>query len=816
MGSAATAGLTTSECFQCGHPVPPDTSYAVEIDGRLRPVCCQGCATVARATTAAGRQAVYPTSSSRGPEALHELKVFDRPDVQRSFVHHSDERTSEVSLLLEGVTCAGCVSLIEHHLARLPGVDKVEVNYSTRRARIRWDALQTRLSEILTAVRGLGYDAHPYDQRSRQESLERERKQLLRRLGVAGVFGMQVMTLAVALYAGAWSGIESEFKDFFQRMSLLLTAPVLFYSAQPFFRAAWAAASKRTIVMDAPISLGIALAFGASVWATFSGHGHVYYDSVVMFVFFLLGARYLELSARRRVAGATDIVAYAAPQTAIRLNPDDPARTGAAIAAIELRVGDLVLIRPGDVVPADGDVVEGRSTVNESILTGETLPQLRQVGDHVLEASVNSESPLIVRVTGTGSDTVRSEIQRLLDRAEVEKPRIAQLADQIAGWFLGAVLILAAGTALVWWYYDPERWLPTTVALLVVACPCALSLATPTAIASSVSMLLGKGALMTRGHVLETLNRVTHFVFDKTGTLTTGHLRLVEARPLDSNRSVEDCLALAASLERHSEHPVARAIVEAAGDRPLPAATRITNRPGAGLTGVIEGELIVIGTPNHLQACTGLEFAEGMELDDMTSVVLANEKEPICVFRFADEPREDAADVLQYLRAQSRSLVLLTGDRQTASRRLASQLGIEDVHAGLTPQQKLQHIRALQAKGAVVAMIGDGINDAPVLGGAQVSIAVAGATALAAISADTVLLNPNLRTIAVMVETARRTLNVIRQSMVWAAGYNLIAIPAAALGYVPPWLAALGMSASSLIVVANAYRLRRSPAAAGA
>jgi Cu2+-exporting ATPase len=816
--SSALAAAEPAACFHCGLPVPAGADFAVEIAGVRQPLCCRGCQAVAQAIVDGGladyykyRTAPAPTAREIVPEFLRQTAMYDLPAVQKSFVHAEGEHLREAALILEGISCAACVWLNERHLARLPGVVAVHINYATHRARVRWDERRIHLSEILQAVSRIGYLAHPYDPARQQQQLEHERKQLLRRFGVAGVLGMQVMTLAVALYFGGWVAEEAPYRHFFHWVSLLLTVPVLLYSAQPFFTAAWRDLRHRRAGMDVPVSLGILTAFAASLWVTVTGRGVVYYDSVTMFVFFLLGARYLESAARSRAAAAGEALVRATPATATRLVNRGDETVEESIAVAELAPGDRVRIRPGEPVPADAVVLEGRSSVDESLLTGESLPVPKAPGQHLVGGSLNVDSPLIARVEKTGPDTMLSAILRLLDRATAEKPRVAQLADRVAGWFVLAVLGIAALTALYWWRHDPALWLPATVAVLVVTCPCALSLATPVAVTAATGRLTALGLLTTRGHALETLARTTHFLFDKTGTLTRGQLRLRETHRL-SALSAAECLALAAALERHSEHPVARALLAAAGDAPL-TASGVHNSPGAGIRGTVQGAEYFLGTPAYVQEHTGLVLApalqQALQREGDTVVLLAGRDALHAAFLLGDELRPGARELIRELKRRGLRVSLLTGDHEQAARRVATALGIEEVAWDLKPADKLQRIQALQQQGAVVAMAGDGVNDAPVLAAAAVSIAMGEGAAAAAASADMILLSPRLGTLADGLEVAHRAVRIIRENLVWALGYNLLAIPAAAAGYVTPWLAAAGMSASSLLVVANALRLAR-------
>lgn len=805
-----------SQCFHCGLPIPDGVHFKVRIDGQDRGMCCRGCEAVARAIVDGGLTDFYkyrtdtaPTAKELVPEALRQALIYDHSDVQSSFVRREGEYIREASLILEGITCAACVWLNERHLAGLPGVLAVDVNYATQRARVRWDEQHIKLSDILAAITAIGYVAHPYDPSRQQEILERERRGQLRRIGIAAVLAMQVMILAVALYTGDWWGMEPEFRSFFNWLGMLLTAPVVFYAGSSFFRNAWHDLRRGQAGMDVPVTLGISIAFAASIWATVTGKGHVYYDSAVMFVLFLLSARYLELVGRQKAAESSERLIHLLPAMATRL---DDAGGDTVVPVAELCVGDRVLVRPGETVPADGRVLSGESSVNEALLTGESMPVRKQVGDQLVGGSINVESPFTLSIERTGADTTVSEILRLLERAQSEKPRVAQIADRISAWFVLGVLFLAALTGLYWWSADPEHWLPITVAVLVVSCPCALSLATPTAVTAASGRLMRAGLLATRGHALETLARATHVMFDKTGTLTEGQLSVAEIVQLD-DMDADHALALAAAIEAYSEHPIARAIRAECAARAIPpaAVSDVDNQPGRGLRANLGGRSLVLGTSELVRAETGQDVVADSTLKGMagTLVVLAVDGVPKAAFRLVDRVREGARGLIDDLHASGITVMLLSGDRAGAVEPLADELGIDTWFADLRPEDKLARVQALQADGAVVVMVGDGVNDAPVLAGAQASVAMGSGASVAAASADLLLMTERLSVLREGMEVSRRMLAVITQNLSWALGYNLLAIPAAAMGYVPPWLAAIGMSLSSLIVVANALRLRK-------
>ncbi len=801
-------------CFHCGLPVPRGVELTARIDGNDQPMCCHGCQAVANAIVAAGhadfyrhRTAPSPTGAELLPDFIQQTRVYDHPEVQKTFVRDAGDKLREAALILEGITCAACVWLNERHVARLPGVLDVQVNYATHRARIRWDDSRIKLSEILQAIHNIGYTAHPYDPQQQQLAYERERRNQLRRIGVAGVLGMQVMVLSIALYMGESSGMESDFRTFFRWLALLLTTPVLVYAGAPFLRGAWRDLRNRSIGMDVPVSLGILVAYGGSLHASWTGLGQVYFDSVVMFIFFLLASRHFELMARKRSAEKAEQLSRSLPAMATRLPADGGEPE--VIPAAELKPGDRVLIRAGETVPADGHIETGESSVNEALLTGESTPLRKLPGDALIGGSINIESPLQMSVERTGLDTVLAEIVRLLDQAQTEKPAITLLADRAASWFVSAVILIAAGVGWYWWRMEPDAWLPILVSVLVVTCPCALSLATPTAISAATGAMLAHGLLTVRSHGLETLARSSHVVFDKTGTLTHG-VPAVTATQVLSGRHRDELLDIAAALEAHSEHPAGKALARAASGNHGCSATDIANFPGAGVSGRIAGTDWYIGNAHFIAERTRANLAEVPdEQADGTRVLLADAQQVHAVFVLRDTVREEAPGVVAALQRAGKQIVLLSGDNTAAARQVAAEVGIKVVHGDMRPDDKLRHVQALQRQGAVVVMVGDGINDAPVLAVADVSVAMRGAADISQASADMILMSDELGALADGMRLANRTLRIIRQNLVWAVSYNLVALPAAALGFVAPWMAAIGMSSSSLLVVVNALRLTR-------
>ncbi|HES76242.1 MAG TPA: cadmium-translocating P-type ATPase, partial [bacterium] len=477
------------------------------------------------------------------------------------------------------------------------------------------------------------------------------------------------------------------------------------------------------------------------------------------------------------------------------------------VPVIELCSGDRVRIRPGESVPADGVVIEGRSSVDESLLTGESLPSGRGIGDSLIGGSVNVESPLLMRVDKVGADTMLSSILRLLDRAQAEKPRIGEIADRAAQWFVLGLLITSTLVAAWWWVHEPTRAFWIVISLMAITCPCALGLATPAALTAATGHLTRLGLLVTRGHTLETLAKTNHVVFDKTGTLTYGRLTLEKVIPLDRTRmDAEQILVCAAALERASEHPVAKAILAQAPQGAT--AESISALPGQGIEGWVNGQRYRVGNADFAMQLAN-QPAPSAPNESGTLVLLADEQQALGWLILRDKARDESHAVISELHKRGIKVSLLSGDRPAEAQRMGASLGIKQVFGGLHPQDKLEQLRRFQRDGDVVLMVGDGVNDAPVLAGAQVSLAMGGGTQLAQSSADMILLSENLHHIPAGLTVARRTMRIIHENLAWALGYNIIAIPAAAAGFVPPWLAAIGMSLSSLVVVLNALRLRR-------
>jgi Cu2+-exporting ATPase len=790
-------------CFHCQEPLAGSTLTA-RIGTRLEPVCCPGCQAVAEMISGSGLADYYIRRTTPSPRPATEeasWQAYLEPQVAAAFVSRGPAVDS-VELLIENLRCPACGWLIERAVGAIPDVKTVDINAGLGRAHIEWTAGASRFEQIMRTIAQLGYVPHPVTEETTSRVYCAERRSMLKRFVVATFGMMQVMMFAVAGYSAELGGerIDPTLEHYFRLVSLLVSVPVLFYAGQPFLANAWNSLRTRSVSMDLTVSAALVLAFVASTWNTFAGHGEVYFDSITMFVFFLTLVRLIELIVRHRTSSVADALARHLPATAQRV-------VGEKVESVpigQLRRGDEVIVPSGAIVPADGYIVEGTTLLDESLLTGESLPVARRVGDRVASGSINTGSPVRIAVTATGSSTVLSNIVNLLRRAQTRKPPAMRTANRAAAVFLRVVLVASVVVCATWLAVDPQRAFAATLAVLVVACPCAFSIATPAALAASTARLARQGVLVTRPEALETLADIDHVIFDKTGTLTRGEIQLAGCEVVGS-RSREECLAIAAALERSSGHPIASAFrnMETAGL----TATDIATVPGFGIEGTIDGKRYRIGISAFAAELRGVAVPRTGEHIDATTIVLGDEHEALAVFTLSDALREDSPAAVEKLRALGIDSEILSGDGSSAVAAIAKRCGVSRFFARRTPNQKLSRVHELQSQGRRVAMVGDGINDAPVLGAANVSIAMGRGAALALAAADVIFVSERPSALAGVVRTARRTAQIARQNLLWAGLYNFSALPLAALGYIPPWAAALGMSASSLFVLLNALRL---------
>ncbi len=762
----------------------------------------------------------------RGPLSVDDdFTVLDDPFEQQAFTTQTENEgtlQAQSTLVVQGMYCAACADAVTAAIAKAPGVLTVDVSAATRRVTVTWDPMRTRVSTWARAVGDTGYrllpaaDAHTLTERMR------EGRSALLRLFIAGFCTMQVMMYAWPDYVAAPGEIPPDIAKLLRLASFVLTLPVLFLAASTFFKAAWRDAKLGRIGMDTPVSVGIIVAFASSTAATFYPTGpwgsEVWFDSLTMFIFFLLAGRYWELKARDRTAGALDAIMHRLPQAVLVRAADGREQL---ISARRLVVDDTVIVATGQALPADGIALDDDVTLDESLLTGESRPVHHVTGDGLIAGSLNVGGPFRLRVTQVGRDTRFAAIVSLMERASTEKPRLAQLADRIASPFLIVVFLLAIGAGLVWWRIEPQQALSVAVAVLIVTCPCALSLATPTAMLATAGRLAKGGVLVRRLQALETLAKVDMVVFDKTGTLTHDQLHVAQA--VSSPALPKACAwALAGALAKVSAHPASQAIVKQSDPVVHPALSAREDHTGRGVSGRdAEGQLWHLGSWSFATANVPSvsSVAEAPWAGPQVYLVCQSDATQWARFDLNETLRPDAAHTLRALQAAGLSLALVSGDQNAAVTAVADRLNESDlptapeplrwlrVQAGASPQEKLACMQQWQASGRVVAMVGDGVNDAPVLAQADVSFTLGQAAALVQNRADYVIQSGQLAEIVAMRTAARATMRVVKQNLVWALCYNVMAVPLAMLGWLPPWAAGLGMALSSLVVVVNATRL---------
>lgn len=728
-----------------------------------------------------------------------EWSAFSRPDVKR-------ENVWESNILIEGMHCAACALTLEDALLGVPGVLTAEVSAGSHRARVLWAADAVRPSDWMRAVQTAGYHALPANDAFARERRKNEARKGLWRLLVAGLCMMQVMMYAYPAYVAAPGDLTAEMEQLLRWASWVLTLPVVLFSCGPFFSSALRDMLHRRISMDLPVALGMLITFAVSTAGTFEPLGifgrEVYFDSLTMFVFFLLSGRWLELRLRDRTAGALEVLMNRLPDSVARRIGDGSYER---VPVRRLVAGDVMRILPGETFPADGVVLQGETTVDEALLTGESRPVARGVGAAVIAGSHNLSSVVQVRVERLGDQTRFAQIVALMESASTTKPPIARLADRIAKPFLLAVLLAAGLACAFWWGRGAGHALMVAVAVLVVTCPCALSLATPAAMLAAAGTLARRGVLVRRLDAFEALAAIDTVVFDKTGTLTRDAMVLGAIRTR-SGVELEQALAMAAALARHSLHPVSRALMLAAGDakaRKLHA-EGVRELAGAGVSGRVwfDADALVDLRLGSADFC-GVDTAR----TDSLQTCLSDAQGWLATFQFHEDLRCDARATVAALQRAGIEVHLLSGDSVAAAARVAAQVGIAAFKGACSPQDKLDFLRHAQHQGRRVAVVGDGLNDGPVLAGAHVSFAFGQAVPLAQAQTDFVVLGDQLGAVAQAVLLARRTLRVVRQNLWWAAGYNAVCVPLAMVGWMPAWLAGLGMGVSSLLVVLNALRL---------
>ncbi|MBU2876353.1 MULTISPECIES: heavy metal translocating P-type ATPase [Aliiglaciecola] len=790
----------SQNCYHCGLPIINGEVFWADILGEPRKMCCPGCQAVAEAIVSNGLEDYYrfrTEFADKGDELLTEtldtLKAYDHEEIQQEFVV-DDGSQKQIQLTIEGISCAACGWLIEKQLLKTPGIKRIAVNVSARRATINWIDSELKLSEIIGQLESIGYHALPFQADEHEASYQKESKNYLKRIGLAGLMSMQVMMLAIGLYFGIFGSIDDATKEFLHWVSFLLTTPVVLYSGFTFYKSAFSSLRMGSVNMDFSVSIAIIGTFVASAWATISHTGEIYFESVCMFIFLLLISRFLEHRSRHQASLISANMFKYIPLTAMQID-DDNKQT--SVLAKHLKKGQKIVVRPGETFPVDGVIINGNGNVDESMLTGESEKIRKSTGAHVYGGTINLSGSFEIEVENELKLSLVNKILRLQELALSDKPKAAVYADIASKYFIVIVLGITLISYVGWLAYQPERAFWVAISILVATCPCALSLATPTALTSAIAKLNQYGLLVKRANIIDVMPDVDTVIFDKTGTLTNGHFSVSDVE-LFNAADETFVYNLAAGLELYSKHPISHAFQS---QTPC-AVSQVVTVAGKGLQGTYQSQVVKIGNISILDNSDGLRPTE-----DDSRVYLQLGKQLIAAFSVKDVVKKDAKQLVDDLR--SKQLVMLSGDSEINASLVADSLGIPNVYFRQTPIQKLTYIQNLQAKGHKVLMIGDGINDAPVLAAADVSIAVGDASDMAKRSADIILLNSKLSNVKFAVSMAIKVRTKIKQNMVWAIGYNALILPLAVAGYLSPWMAVIGMSLSSIIVVANSIRLLR-------
>ena len=790
-------------CFHCGLDAPNDHEFVVRVFDEPRVMCCPGCQAVAQSIVDnqltdyyqfRTEKAIQAPSAEEQAALLAKLSIYDAPELQTDFVLDMGE-LKEVQLTIEGITCAACGWLIERHLVKQDGIVQNAVNVSAARASIKWDPKKISLSAILSGLSTLGYEVQPFSPEQHELTYQKEHKRFIKQLGLAGIMTMQVMMLSMGFYFDWLGNIDAVMREYFQWISLVLTTPVVFYSGSTFYLGAFKAISQRRLNMDVPVTIAILGTYFAGIKATTLHTGEVFFESICMFIFFLLTSRFLEHRARYKATEIASNTMKYVPVSASVLHPDTAEVS--IVTAKSLQPGQIVLVKPGEIIPIDGIIRHGCTHIDESMLTGEFAPVTKSTGQPVYGGTLNQHQSIEVTVTSELKYALVNQILRLQTNAMAQKPAIALMADRLSQYFVSAVLVIATATYITWdTLGNPDAfWI--TVSILIATCPCALGLATPSALTSAMARLQQSGILLKQANVLEALTDINHVVFDKTGTLTQGKFSIKHTTSI-SNMTESELLTLVSSLEQYSEHPIARAFSEY-DVYPVIDPKQHLN---LGVEGCINSQTYRCGQAKFMRHQN--QISEHPQIHDAT-IYVEDDTSLLGAIWLDDALKADTLDTIEQLRYLKQSI--LSGDSQANVEAVSNMLNIPSGFAQCSPEDKLDAVRSYQAQGDRILMLGDGINDSPVLAQANVSVSVGNASDLAKNASDILFLQPSIASLPLLLALAQRCKIVIKQNFMWALGYNLLILPFGIAGFLTPWMAALGMSLSSIIVVYNSSRL---------
>ncbi len=797
----------SNSCYHCGLEVTTSNKFQAKIEDSDKDFCCAGCASVCQTIYVSGLGSFYDKQVNSLLPAVdleYPIEFYDSEDFQQPFLESSSSNTKTITLISDTIHCAACIWLIEKAIGALDGVVWVRANLTDKRIRVNWVDAKIQLSVIMQNLADLGYAAMPYEQNVAEAIADKRNKEMLYRIGFAAFTMMNLLWISVAMYTGASGG---KYHEYFQWLGFALATPTLFYSGLPFLKNAYFGIKNRFMNMDVPISIGALTTYFYSVYVLFgfSNKGEVYFDTVVNFIFVILIGRYLEASSKKSSLSASSSLQQLQPKVAlVEVGNTEKIKPVGAIL-----IDDMVLIKPGERIAVDGKVVSGSSEVDESLLSGESLPVKKDIGDDVFAGSMNANGSIKIKVTKLVRDSALSQIVDLVENTKQTKSSIVCTIDRIIPYFVWTTILLATATFIYWYPQDFDLALLSATSVLIITCPCAFGLATPMSIAVASGAAAKRKILIKNGDALEVLDKVEHIVFDKTGTLTFGAFSVSNVISLiDDNKLV----SIVSSIEKSSEHPLAKAIVEFGGAKANLPVAGFTSTPGKGVSASIDkvqykvGNLSYVGGENIANTKI-IEQSQALEAQGYSCIWCANESKILGFVVLKDQLKTDAKTVVERLHKMGKDITILSGDSSVVANTVAKQLGIDNVIAQVLPSDKAKHIKDLQ-RNATVLMVGDGVNDAPALVQADTSIAIGSGSDVSVSSADVVILKLTLGSVVDAIELSRYTRRIIKQNIAFALSYNALMVPLAMMAKVTPLFAAIVMPISSLVVIGNATRLR--------
>jgi len=792
-------------CTHCHLSFDESVMITETKEDRTLHFCCKGCQGVYHLLEEEGLESFYDklgdTKLQPAVRQNDDLEKFDLEGFKNKYIKEDEEGLCEINLIIEGIHCSACVWLNEKVLHKTDGVIEASINYTNNKAKVVWDPDEVKLSKIIETIRSIGYNAYPYDPALQEERAVKVRKEYYSRILVAVFGAMNIMWIAIAHYAGYFSGIEQRFKDILNVAEFILATPVLFYSGWVFFRGAYFGYKNRIVNMDTLVASGALSAYLYSIYAMITRQGEVYFDSVAMIITFVLVGKYLEVLSKKHAVDTLDAIMGSTPTEVTLVRNGEKA----LISVENVKAGDLIELKPGEKVVIDGKVESGEGSFDESPLTGEALPVLKQKGDTVLSGSICLDSVVRYKATKDISESLLHAIVSLLEESITKKPRIERLADTISGYFSTVILLLSIITFVAWWYVGGsfEEALIVGISVIVIACPCALGLATPMATLVGISLAAKRNILFKEAGFLETMAKSDMLALDKTGTITEG-------KPSVVNEYVykDYDVAMLRALLSTSNHPVAHGVLryleekeETTQDLPL---EEIRTIQAKGLQATYDGQTLIGGNADFMRSHGVMCESDSQE----TLFFFAVNKTLLVRFELRDTIRKGAKEAIATIRSMGIKTVMLTGDHARSAARIAEEIGVDEVHADLLPQEKAEYIKRRQEQGHIVVMVGDGINDAIALAQSNIAIAMGNGTDVAISVSDVVLMDEKPASIVESYRISRRTFRAVKENLGFSLLYNIVAVPMAMAGLVNPLIAALSMSLSSLIVVGNSMRIK--------